>query len=1120
MKRKLLTFLLLCVLPVGLHAQSGDVNFDGNVNVTDIVELVNYLNGNPSANFNQDEADLDRNYVVDENDVALLSDIIMGEKIYKLTVSPKHVEVENMEHRIGSIDVSSNYEWILYDIDSQVIDNEDNWIKNVWQEDNKICFEYDDNYSGKKRQAKIVVISSRCDARDTVTVSIESGGQPILAVSPKEITVKNKEYGRDIFIELDRYPKWLEFEVEFIGDNMDWLVTADYRLSKKDDGTEQIIFGYSENYSGEDRVGKIVVKNERYKLSDTINVISKCADWVEIMPDDLPERYVRAQKREYNLIGLLPEHDGRISFDVVLRTGGISSQDDIGCEMLDGGSEWLEQGPITIDGCYLSYAPNTTTSAQTARLVLYDKQGEYRDTIVVNNLPVYFPALGKQYTPDHSWGNRVFIQPDGEVIDFILYGGANREVEVELEPLQHFMQEVITPDDSRYKEFISHIESIVEGNDLHIRLKIDSNDTEEERWQVVNFPVRFTEGCQSLFIGQAPKSAPSATQMRQALIDLYNATNGPEWYRNEGWCSDRPLSQWDLLGCSGLGDYVYGVGLGGNTLVGTIPENFGTLFEARYQEARYENTFDSNRLYGRIPDSVINHPLWQKYGWNVVIQSLWPERRLLEYDDLKLKLPTYEIDHVNGDLRTSDELFAKNKVNVVMIGLPREEMANLHLSYHNKGYGTIVSAYPWLEGKREDSEKNAQEFPINDIDYVWNCPWATGELSGLGIMGTWYVLDDKANLLACYVRDWDIPESWYASKVDSICRKYLGEPEEHAIYTEYTSTDYSRDGEVKQLQSATVGKGINLVFLGECFVDKDMEDGGEYDKQIAAAVEQFFAEEPYTSLRNRFNVYQVKAVAAKEMYGNKETYAIKENDAIAFEYAKKALGEETDLMMVNVIYKGNDGVTLDVNRSYTSMYYGSYVAYDLQGGRTINHEGGGHGLAFLLDEYVENGMDELSPSTEDKNILDQIYVENGGGANVDWHNTPSEVKWAHFINDSRYADEGIGVYEGGWLYGHGIYRPTENSMMRYADCGFNAPSREAIYKRVMKLSEGDDWTYDYETFVEFDTPARQAYSTASSRRARVQKAPTRRIVSRPPTLYKGTWRDAGKCEKIEFNTFK
>ena len=186
----------------------------------------------------------------------------------------------------------------------------------------------------------------------------------------------------------------------------------------------------------------------------------------------------------------------------------------------------------------------------------------------------------------------------------------------------------------------------------------------------------------------------------------------------------------------------------------------------------------------------------------------------------------------------------------------------------------------------------------------------------------------------------------------------------------------------------------------------------------------------------------------------------------------------------------------------------------MQGGRVINHEGGGHGFAFLADEYVEGGNEEAEFDEGSCAYLDHLWNTYGYGANVDWRSNPGEVKWSRFISDERYVGENVGVYEGAHLAGKGCYRPTENSMMRGADCGFNAPSREAIYKRVMQLSEGDSWTYDYETFVTFDAPARKAYSQQQSKAHQVKtKAATtaRSINSRPPVIYKGTWRDAGKC---------
>ena len=136
-------------------------------------------------------------------------------------------------------------------------------------------------------------------------------------------------------------------------------------------------------------------------------------------------------------------------------------------------------------------------------------------------------------------------------------------------------------------------------------------------------------------------------------------------------------------------------------------------------------------------------------------------------------------------------------------------------------------------------------------------------------------------------------------------------------------------------------------------------------------------------------------------------------------------------------------------------------------GEVLNHEVGGHGFANLFDEYVEK--DETFTDT---GTIDSDYDAYGWGANVDWRNDPSTVRWSRFLGDGRYSDEGLGLYEGAYLYGSGIYRPTENSMMRYNDAPFNAPSREQIYKTIMRYSEGPDWQYDYDAFVVADAAGR------------------------------------------------
>ena len=293
--------------------------------------------------------------------------------------------------------------------------------------------------------------------------------------------------------------------------------------------------------------------------------------------------------------------------------------------------------------------------------------------------------------------------------------------------------------------------------------------------------------------------------------------------------------------------------------------------------------------------------------------------------------------------------------------------------------------------------------------------------------------------------------------------------------TFYTSTDYSQDGKVVQLQKATVGRGVNIIFLGDGFVDRDMGDGGKYEQRMRAAMEQFFAFEPYTSQRDRFNIYTVKVVSANAQYGYEQsnrrlTYekdgSINFRSSLCTEYASKVPNSTGQPLKIAALCNSDRSV----GRSYcvrTRTGWACCIVYD-PGNNVLNHELGGHGFGDLWDEYTEN-----SETFTDTAGLDQDWNYYAWGANTDWRNDPNTVRWAHFLADSRYAGEGLGIFEGAKLYPRGIYRPSNNSMMRHNNCPFNAPSREQIYKNIMKWSVGGSWKYDYETFVAADAAGRQ-----------------------------------------------
>jgi hypothetical protein len=291
----------------------------------------------------------------------------------------------------------------------------------------------------------------------------------------------------------------------------------------------------------------------------------------------------------------------------------------------------------------------------------------------------------------------------------------------------------------------------------------------------------------------------------------------------------------------------------------------------------------------------------------------------------------------------------------------------------------------------------------------------------------------------------------------------------------YCSSDYSQDGEVVQLQQASVGRGINIILMGDGFLDKDMTPGGKYENKMREAMEQFFSYEPYYSLRNRFNIYAVKIVSGNDIYFNENSnraLSYEHGDTISFrrakcfDYASIVPNPYNQPLKIGVVF--NSDVT--ISRSFCTMdlLEGHCCAFVLGlNENIINHELGGHGFAFLTDEYVEK-----AGYYSEQSSLDDKYNRYGYGANVDWRSNPNEVRWSRFLKDPRYGYEGLGVYEGGYLYAHGVYRATENSMMRYNDTPFNAPSREQIYKMIMKYSEGDGWEYDYEEFVKADERGR------------------------------------------------
>lgn len=356
-------------------------------------------------------------------------------------------------------------------------------------------------------------------------------------------------------------------------------------------------------------------------------------------------------------------------------------------------------------------------------------------------------------------------------------------------------------------------------------------------------------------------------------------------------------------------------------------------------------------------------------------------------------------------------------------------------------------------------------------------------------------------------------------------QKTINVTEEHFAVTmngkmdpTYSSTDFSRDGTV-HMQPATVGAGIDVVFMGDGFTDRLIADG-TYHLIMTLAQEAFFSLEPYKSFRHYFNCSYVEVVSKDERVNN-------ENDIVGHDTALELLPnkkintsavikylteyvkvKDVDETLAVVIANSHDCGTCYCYPSVKDTSYGSGFAIATSGfavfNFTLTHECG-HGFAKLADEYISY-PDKTIPQ-DSANSLKRTDHSKGWWKNIDVTDNPSEILWGKFLSDPRYASDDIGIFEGGWYYGLGVYRPSRDSMMaaHYMGYGFNAAAREAIYYRIHKLAFGDEWQYDYEKFVEYDLKNIGASRKEHSANHYINCV--ERPTHNPPVIYNHSWRE-------------
>lgn len=254
-----------------------------------------------------------------------------------------------------------------------------------------------------------------------------------------------------------------------------------------------------------------------------------------------------------------------------------------------------------------------------------------------------------------------------------------------------------------------------------------------------------------------------------------------------------------------------------------------------------------------------------------------------------------------------------------------------------------------------------------------------------------------------------------------------------------------KDGDVITMLRSEASKPVNVVIVGDGFKKADLFPDGEFDKQAKGVVDYLFNTAPFSSYKEFFNVYEVYTesndgnVGSGNLIDNKfGTYLNKGNFIVdnpnqVKAYAQKAVANGTAdilILLANTPQEGNySNSNFNIVTSSAQSY--PYLLHTL-----------GHLFVRLGDEFISADMANNYPKSQVANY-----------PNLDVVSDPAKVKWASYLKLADYRST-VNVYEGGYFVAKGVYRPEANSVMRdpKTSSTYNAPSREAIAKRICQLS--------------------------------------------------------------------
>ncbi|MCP3816769.1 M64 family metallopeptidase [Streptomyces sp. A3M-1-3] len=268
-----------------------------------------------------------------------------------------------------------------------------------------------------------------------------------------------------------------------------------------------------------------------------------------------------------------------------------------------------------------------------------------------------------------------------------------------------------------------------------------------------------------------------------------------------------------------------------------------------------------------------------------------------------------------------------------------------------------------------------------------------------------------------------------------------------------SAREAAADGEVtKVIDNGSTADRLDVVVIGDGYTAAEL---AQFHTDAKEKWAELAAVEPYTTYQSLFNVWTVDAVSNQSgVSGDPDRATVRDTALGSYfwcddierllcvdqtkvdSYVTRAPEADLVIVLANSSKYGGAGYN---EPSETLGYEGIATASagNERSGQVAIHETG-HSLGKLADEYFYPGYpgyeQYTGPEPADINVS-TLTADRMAAQHAKWH------RW---LGEESPDGGPVGAYEGGGYFVKGLYRPTDNSLMRVLGKPFNLPGVEAM----------------------------------------------------------------------------